>query len=178
MQQPYPVSEFPTSQQVLDPRYKYYKKLSYAFDDSDANLLYRECSEEEEAARFDDLVDLFCSADDFFSKLWSQKVYIKTLDARVLLKEPFSIDSDDCEAHAAHKLEEDDKSKDGMLIQMVVEPGILAYGNEQGESYEVSKVWSKAVVWLSSGGSSSKAPYHTTTSGGVASFGLEPDELA
>lgn len=100
------------------------------------------------------------------------------MDSGFLLKEPFHIGSDECEAHAAHKLEEDDKSKDGMLIQMVVEPAILAYGNEQGESYEVSKVWGKAVVWLSSGGDSSEALYHTTVSGGTTNCEEEPDELA
>ena len=164
MQQRYPASESSASQQVLDPRNKYYKKLAYAFDDSDAHLLYRKCSEEEEATRFDDLVNLFYSTGDFFSRLWSQKVYIRALDSRYLLGESFHIGLNDCEAHATHKLEENDNSKDGLPIQMVVEPGILAYGNEQGESYDVFKVWGKAVVWLSSGGG--------------ASHGLEPDELA
>lgn len=123
-------------------------------------------------------MDLFCSAGDLFSRLWSQKAYIRTIGSRFLLKEPFRIGLDYCEAHAAHKLEEDDESKDGMPIQMVVEPGIFAFGNEQGESYEVYKVWGKAVVWLSSGGDESKAPYHRTVSGGLASHGEEPDELA
>ena len=84
---------------------------------------------------------------------------------------------DDCEPHAAHKLEENDNSKDGMPIQMVVEPGILAYGNEQGESYEVSKVWGKAVVWLSSSGNGSKAPCHTSVLG-AAQHGPQPAGLA
>lgn len=165
------------SQQALKPRNKYCRKLARSFERSRARLLYHECSEEEKAARYNELVDLFCWANDFFSRLWSQKVYIKALDGKTLLKEPFSIDLDECEAHAAHKLEEDDDSKNELPIQMVVEPGILAYGNELGESYEVFKVWGKAVVWLSSGGNGSKVPLHTTVSGGPANHGLDTDEL-
>lgn len=165
LQQRHSALEFPASQQALEQRNEYYTELAYAFERLDARLLYRECDEEEETARLNHLVDLFCSAGDLFSRLWSQKVYIGTLDSPVLLRKPFDIGQDYYEAHATHKLEVSDKSKDGMPIQIVVEPGILAYGNELGESYEEFKMWGKAVVWLSSGGDGSKAPRHPNLSG-------------
>lgn len=161
MQEPGSTIESWASQQALNRRFEYYEKLADAFECSDARLLYLKCSDEDKAARFKHLMDLFCLAGEFFSRLWSQKVYISTPGSSTLLKKPFDIGMEYCEPHAAHKLEENDNSKDGMPIQMIVEPGIFAYGNQQDESYDVAKVWGKAVVWLSSGGDGS----NTSTSG-------------
>ena len=87
---------------------------------------------------------------EFTCRLWAQKVFISVLGAKELLKQPFRANSEEYEAHATHKLELGDTTMDGKSIQLVVEPAIVAWGNERGESYHLRKVWSKAVVWLSS----------------------------
>ena len=68
------------------------------------------------------------------------------------LNDVFRHDSEKCKAHTSHKseLEEEEARLDGLPIQMVVEPAIVAYGNERGESYGHRKVWAKAVVCVSS----------------------------
>ena len=57
------------------------------------------------------------------------------------------------EAHAAHKLEEDSTALDGKHVEVVVQPAVIAYGNEDGKAYDKHKIWAKAVVWLSQMGS-------------------------
>jgi hypothetical protein len=49
--------------------------------------------------------------------------------------------------HRLHHLDDDDEnSLDGNKVLAVIQPVILAYGNEDAENYNKWKVWSKAVV--------------------------------
>lgn len=96
------------------------------------------------------LLEIFRSTGELFSRLWSQRTYICVLGSGHFSNVPFEAGSDVMEAHATHKLETGDTSMDGQRIQMAVEPAVIAWGNERGESYNVSKVWAKAVVSVSS----------------------------
>ena len=146
---------------------KYYRKLITTFECSGARILFKQCDERATLERRMRLGDIFRSTGDLISSLWSQKVYIDVVGLDKLLKERFQIDSNLFEAHPVHKLEEGDTGKDGMPIQMVVEPAIIAWGNEKGECYDHSKVWAKAVVWMSS--SSTVHAYRSTETPRVAS---------
>ena len=143
------------SQEARDRRMRYYCKIMQHFESSDAKYLYRQCDEQDKSKRWEQLLEIFRSTGELTSKLWSQKVFISVLGAKELLKQPFKVSSKEFEAHASHKLEGGDTSLDGMSIQLVVEPAIVAWGNEQGESYDTRKVWSEGVVWLSHGATSS-----------------------
>ena len=131
----------------------YYRELITEFEGSRARALYRECSQDEVLERRTQLSEIFRECGDLFSALWAQKVEIGSFGGRELLKKPFEVYSREIEAHASHKLEEGDRELDGKPIQLVVEPAIVAWGNEYGEGYDQYKVWTKAVVWVSSPGS-------------------------
>ena len=139
-------------QEVKNRREKYYSELVNDFEQSPARLLYRDCSGHACSNRRKQLLDIFCPTGEYFSRLWAQKAYIDVLDLTDLKKIPYQNDSDLLEAHAVHNLENGDERMDGMPVQMVVEPAIIAWGNEQGENYDARKIWAKAVVWMSSGG--------------------------
>lgn len=95
------------------------------------------------------LLEIFRSTGELFSRLWSQRAYICVVGLEEFSNHPFKLGSDVLEAHAMHKLERGDTSMDGRQIQAVVEPAIFAWGNERGESYDAYKVWAKAVVCVS-----------------------------
>jgi hypothetical protein len=128
----------------------YYKELINEFEASRVQALYRDCSQEEVVERRTKLRDIFWESGDLFSALWAQKVEIGSFGRGQLLQKPFDVHSREVEAHASHKLEEGDRELNGKPIQLVVEPAIVAWGNEFGEGYDKYKVWAKAVVWLSS----------------------------
>lgn len=148
----------------------YYRHLVTIFEQSPAQLLYRECDEAGRTERRKHLTEVFSSTGHFFSKLWAQKNNIRTMGLRELAKEGFDSRHESYEAHAAHRLDEGDQTMDGMPIQMVVEPAIIADGNERGEAYGSLKVWAKAVVWISSGGRS--GPVSGPVSGSGSGSGL------
>lgn len=131
----------------------YYRQLIDDFEKSRARALYRGCNQDEALERRTQLLQIFRDAGDLFSALWAQKVEIGTLGGKELLKTPFDVQSRKVEAHASHMLEEGDKDLDGKPIQLVVEPAIVAWGNEYGEGYNQYKIWTKAVVWMSTPGS-------------------------
>ena len=54
------------------------------------------------------------------------------------------------EAARAVRLEENDAALDGRPIPVVVQPLITARGTPKGKDYQKRKIWSKAVVWVSS----------------------------
>ena len=47
---------------------------------------------------------------------------------------------------------------DGRRVQAVIQPAIVAYGNEDGTNYDRHKIWAKAVVWVGPAVSSSGRP--------------------
>ena len=135
-----------TAQEAQMRRDKYYRMLITKFESSKAKFLYRECDEAGLLKRRMQLSNIFRSIGELTSRLWAQKVYISILGLKDLSQTPFTVKSNVFEAHATHKLEEDDTSLDGSPIERVVEPAIVAWENERGESYDVYKVWAKAVV--------------------------------
>lgn len=58
----------------------------------------------------------------------------------------FNATSSVMSAHRLHKLDEDDTRLDGKKVLLVVQPAVLAFGDENGESYDQSKVWARANV--------------------------------
>ena len=125
----------------------YYSHIVSIFESGDARVLFRPCNVSQ---RYNDLLDIFRFTGDLFSSLWKQKVAIVSWGSEKFQKTSFAIDSDLIMAHPVHSLEDGDSRMNGHSIQMVVQPAILAYGNEEGKNYEEFKVWAKAVVWLSS----------------------------
>ena len=122
---------------------QFYQYARKSFDDNH-RFLYRPG---DTTKREEELQEIMCSAGELFSALWKQKVNI---DSRLesYHGKAFSIASKEMVAHPAQRLEEGDTRMDGCPVQLVVQPAVLAFGNEQGKQYNEFKVWAKAVVWL------------------------------
>ena len=143
-------------QEAVERKEKLYGHLVTIFETSSAHLLFRDINGEELVERQTQLKAIFRAAGQVFSPLWSQRVNMQGLGPKTFLKKPFDIKSDMVEPHASLKLDPEDPkdggtSMDNMPIQLVVEPAIVAWGNDRGEDYGQYKIWSRAVVWVSSG---------------------------
>ena len=125
---------------------QYYRHITTVFEASDARVLYRPC---DVARRHEELLEVMRALGDLFSSLFKQRAFTACWGKEKLQKMQFSADSRTMAAHPSHGLEDGDARLNGRTVQMVVQPAILAYGNEEGRNYGESKVWSKAVVWLS-----------------------------
>ncbi|ERF72260.1 hypothetical protein EPUS_02147 [Endocarpon pusillum Z07020] len=109
--------------------------------------LLRDIDDEEATVRRAELRGLFERAGNLACHLHGQHVKIQVLLSPQEIGN-FHVNSKIMEAHTTMDIEEDDHSWDGKPIDLVMHPGLLAYGNECGENYDQFKVWSKAVVWM------------------------------
>lgn len=163
--------ETPTAAQKASAkrREERYDELVDQFDKGRSSCLYRPCTQSELFRRRTSLKNLLHDTGEYLTRLWSQKVYIEILDLAELRHNPFKIAAEEYEPHNRLKLddEQNDTRLDGWPIQAVVQPAIVAYGNEQGEEYaKLRKIWSKAIVWVSSGGGlESMRPTEQTSAG-------------
>lgn len=51
-------------------------------------------------------------------------------------------------AHRLHQLDEDDSKLDDRKTLLVVQPAIIAFGSENAEYYDRSKIWAPAMVMV------------------------------
>ena len=110
-------------------------------------MLLRDTNEEGKRARSAGLIALFERAGDLACQLHGQYVKVRVaFSAREL--GAFSVDSSIMEAHTTMDIEQDDHGWDGQRVDLVLQPAIMGYGDERGENYDQSKVWSKAVVYM------------------------------
>ncbi|RDW74280.1 uncharacterized protein DSM5745_06942 [Aspergillus mulundensis] len=94
--------------------------------------------------RADSLRGIIRTAGELAFRLWTQHVY-PTCHSLGKACKFFSVDSG-MHAHRLHRLEDDDPRLDGHRVAIITQPLILAWGDENAENYENSKVWAKAVV--------------------------------
>ena len=130
-------------------REAWYNYLTRWFEDSEAQLLLRQVSAEARRQRYEELYSIFRDAGELFAGLWTQKVWIKTWDIEDLKDKRYSSRSKDMELDVSYGLSDaNDSFLNGRRVQAVIQPAIVAYGNENGTNYDRHKVWSKAVVWV------------------------------
>ncbi|KAK6527307.1 hypothetical protein TWF281_010493 [Arthrobotrys megalospora] len=130
-------------------RADYCELLAQRFITGPAGSLLGPCRSEPE--RLEKLVKAFDGIAEVSLKLWSQKAFLSVRGFSDVKDTPFSWDSSHVQAHALHHLSRPGKthSRDGDPIYMVIQPEIVAYGNEDGSEYDKEKVWARAVVALS-----------------------------
>ena len=105
------------------------------------------CRDIEDVERRDrELKDIFCSAGEMATNLWTQRTNMKCFNIRHL--QAFNIDNSKMVAHRLHHLDDDDHSLDGRSILAVIQPLVVAYGNDNEENYDQFKIWAKAVVLI------------------------------
>ncbi|KAF3938847.1 hypothetical protein ABW19_dt0206772 [Dactylella cylindrospora] len=98
-----------------------------------------------------ELVNIFNEIAEISVQLWSQKPFLKVQGFEAFEGTDFHWGSHRFLAHPLNHLSRPNRkhSRDGCPIAIVIQPGIVAYGNEEGKEYDREKVWAKAVVALS-----------------------------
>ena len=96
----------------------------------------------------------------FAIRLWSQRSLLGVRGLEAFQHLPFAKGHNMMALHQSQKdvhFDDDDSSDeennlelfDGLPIRLVLQPAVLAYGNENGEEYSaLPRVWSPAIVWL------------------------------
>jgi hypothetical protein len=92
------------------------------------------------------LEDIFYYAAQLALSLWTQRSSLKYLTLRDL--SPFLNGREAVGAHALHRLDEEDTRLDGKQVFAVIQPALLAFGNDEAEHYDQHKVWAKAMVLI------------------------------
>jgi hypothetical protein len=110
--------------------------------------LLRQPGSTPELERSTELRKIIKNAGDFACELLEQNPAMLVRSKKYFENIRFYIDSQEMRHHPIHLLDEDNKSFDGRRIDMVIFPGIVAYGNENGENYGTPKIWCKAVVCM------------------------------
>ncbi|QSS56342.1 hypothetical protein I7I53_04528 [Histoplasma capsulatum var. duboisii H88] len=101
------------------------------------------------AKRLRDLTDIMATAGNLVMKLRQQNYDVKSLsyDSQYMNSLSFSRESHITEPHPALRLKQDDTSLDGLEIDFVIQPAILACWFDEHTNEKREKVWAKAVVW-------------------------------
>lgn len=102
----------------------------------------------ESVAMEKDLASLIKKATCVSVALWKQRTCLVVRGYGELTSKLYSCSSEEMKAHRIHRLQPEDRSKDGLRVTAVVQPGFVALGNKDGERYATAKVWSKSVVLL------------------------------
>lgn len=125
---------------------RFYVDHAERFDSGLARVLLRDSDTRK---RVEELSEIIRIAGELSASLWKQKIFIECWSLEELQNVPFSVASREMRAHHAHGLEDKDTKLDGGQVRMVVQPALLAFGNEEGKNYTEYKVWAKAVVMIS-----------------------------
>ena len=114
-------------------------------------LLKRDQTEQEIESRGRQLFEEIYNAGELSCKLLSQRSIMKCLGLRGFLGKDFrKLRPEYTRVHPLSGHGDDDMHLHNSLpIRMVVQPGIVAYGNEEGENYsQPPRVWLQALVWV------------------------------
>ena len=111
-------------------------------------MLLRPLSEDDAEKRARRLLHIVQETGQLSDKLWSKKSCLKIRCYEELARDKFSNVSEKMGLHPAMRCEADDTAFENMKPSLVVEPGIVGYGNEDGEKWQTPEYWSKAVIWI------------------------------
>lgn len=126
---------------------QHYAKLAAKFIDHVALDLLKAVDPLEAAKRSEELQAIYSESGALSIQLHKQKAHL-SLEVSYSLRENFSIGSGSMQPHASMLLDDDDRSRDGKLPDVVIEPALFAFGDTQGQNYEMRKTWMKATVLL------------------------------
>jgi hypothetical protein len=95
------------------------------------------------------LADIYTYAGQLSLSVWTQKSFLECLKLQQISH--FLNGHEIMSAHTFHRLDEEDTRLDGQPIIAMVQPAVLAFGNDNAEHYEQHKVWAKAIVLIHEG---------------------------
>lgn len=96
--------------------------------------------------RLQGLLEFVEAAGDLAVVLSRQAAKLEIMDKSWFERSPFVCDDDRMKGRFA---EEDEESEEGFQVDIVLRPGFLKYGNDEGESLEKYAVWIPAMLDLS-----------------------------
>ncbi|PLB43424.1 hypothetical protein P170DRAFT_431366 [Aspergillus steynii IBT 23096] len=107
-------------------------------------LLRTPRTEAELVKRNQEVYSLYHSAGELALSLWTQRAFMKFHNLHGLKR--FRTGNPAMTAHPLQHLSEDDERLDGKRVLLVVQPAVVAYGDEEAQNYDMCKVWAKGVV--------------------------------
>ena len=94
-----------------------------------------------------ELLEIMREAGELSSRLWKNRIWFECR-SKVYYDRPFKTISNEVEAHPSQHFHEIDSAKDNLVVDMVVQPTVLAYSSEDSIERAFPKVWLKGVVLL------------------------------
>lgn len=96
------------------------------------------------------LADIYSYAGHLSLSVWTQRSFLEC--PKLQQTSRFFNGNEVMNAHAFHRLDdEEDTRLDGQPIIAMVQPAVLAFGNDNAEHYEQHKVWAEAIVLIDEG---------------------------
>lgn len=93
------------------------------------------------------LADIYAFASQLSLSVWTQRSSIECLKLPQDIR--FFHGNELMSAHAIHHLDdEEDTRLDGQPIIAMIQPAVLAFGNDDAEHYEQYKIWAEAIVLI------------------------------
>ncbi|KDB20986.1 hypothetical protein H109_07065 [Trichophyton interdigitale MR816] len=94
----------------------------------------------------DDLCHIFACAMQLSLSLWCQRTQMACNSVFAGNTRAFLHTDPSMIAHRLHQLDEGENKLDGKEILLIIQPAVVAFGNEDGENYDKQKIWSPAIV--------------------------------
>ncbi|KAA8647811.1 hypothetical protein EYZ11_010429 [Aspergillus tanneri] len=120
-------------------------ELAVDFLNGPIQALFRPPKENLEIVRRNqELYNLYHDAGELALSLWRQRAFMKFHNLHGL--QIFRTGNPAMAAHPLQQLDMDDERLDGKRVLLVVQPAIVAYGDEDAQNYDMCKVWAEGVV--------------------------------
>jgi hypothetical protein len=126
----------------------YYRRLARRIKDEGSSLI-EEPDRNEQAAREDELLDMIRATGDISTLLWMQNAQLRPSKDDIDGDFIFGNDSTSIKAHPCMWLDKNNRQYDGRRVQLIIEPALLAAGDEDGKNYDQLKIRLPAIGWLS-----------------------------
>ncbi|GAM36664.1 hypothetical protein TCE0_018r05929 [Talaromyces pinophilus] len=92
------------------------------------------------------LADIYTFAGQLSLSVWTQRSILQCPKFQPNIR--FFNGNELMSAHAIHLLDEEDTQLDGQPVITIIQPAVLAFGNDNAEHYEQHKVWAEAIVLI------------------------------
>lgn len=129
-------------------RQKVCSRHATSFLEGPARNLLHTAQEDATPDQVQRLENIFQAAGKLSYQLWTQRTFFQCQGLQDLEAEPISIDSEILEMHPLVHFDEDPARLNERPVTMVVNPLVKAWGTDEAEDYDRSRVLAKAVVWL------------------------------
>jgi hypothetical protein len=137
---------------ALHLREQYYEKIADLIFTRARPVLLKTDKEESRRHRYE-LLEIIRSAGELAARLFTHRVKMNVICSWDRADDAFRFDirSSIMTPHTSMLLDEDSHEFDGHIVSFMVEPAIIAYGNEAGRNYHEWKVFMKMTVLVFDG---------------------------